>query len=973
MRLPFDQTNLQRPSQNRLSPVSSPRTEPLDLQSSANYAKLESLKQLGKGIFSIGDAIFQNYAEEKREEKRRELELLSLDLNRDSIDLQKSFETAPSASALEDEQRIHEWYYGAPEGEESRFQKLQQKYGISEKDMEVYFKRFEVNNLSKVLALRTRREQDVNRLNAKKFFNTTLLNETESFDINNYPNEKSAFIDQRREELLGYLNDATKGLSGALKTDVEAWGLDIINRELNQGLRLFDVRTTDANQASFSESYNDIMSLELSREERLTRYRQLINEYGPEVSGGKGLFDQNSTVLKLQEAEAEVDREFGERLIDSDPQQFLDLWNAQEPGKESMLPGLKIQERLRLFDKATKALEGINADRASGAQEVIDRVLGQMMRPKAQLARLANDFDQNIELLPETKNGRPFRAKYQMAFDYVESLAHDMADPLKANRLTVETALARKPPEYYSIEGGDPAIELKERAYLRYINHHKQIRESRAKDPAAYYAEKSPKQNALEYFDESSLEGSIREQTRYLTGEGHIPFQLAEEVRKGRINLLPNQVKEVLLNELGNIREGVPYAMALRTYLEPAGKFAPLLMEEFSRDKKNGGIGLELSAYHYTMPHSNAILQRMRTSELIRPELNKRESEILGAVQSKDFSIAIVSNDIFDGFRQSMAIGDTSSKQLVNSTLEMVKGYTLMLMEEGQSFNDAVEMANDHILGKQFAFLTPGFDDGYKVRIPRAEMENLEDGQFEDALTVAAQQALESIDNPAIRATAEDRVFRWSNSPLDTGLILYSQDPDSLLFVPVASEKGEITWSELRALASVVDETPPGTAGILSEILGPENVGETIKKETKDLASPALKALQETADSIVESIQSGVRDIVVDPRAEAKATGSKNQPKGVIPELMEEVDQALSAPIRQLEQKAEETGDYSADRDMIDRYVGTARAIIANAKDSKKARKAIDRLIKQAAPHLANIKSRQALDTEINRLFNEGQ
>jgi hypothetical protein len=282
-------------------------------------------------------------------------------------------------------------------------------------------------------------------------------------------------------------------------------------------------------------------------------------------------------------------------------------------------------------------------------------------------------------------------------------------------------------------------------------------------------------------------------------------------------------------------------------------------------------------------------------------------------------------------------------------------------------------MANDHILGKQFAFLTPGFDDGYKVRIPRAEMENLEDGQFEDALTVAAQQALESIDNPAIRATAEDRVFRWSNSPLDTGLILYSQDPDSLLFVPVASEKGEITWSELRALASVVDETPPGTAGILSEILGPENVGETIKKETKDLASPALKALQETADSIVESIQSGVRDIAVDPRAEAKATGSKNQPKGLIPELMEEVDQALSAPVRQLEQKAEETGDYSADRDMIDRYVGTARAIIANAKDSKKARKAIDRLLEKAAQNLANIKSRQALDTEINRLFNEGQ
>ena len=70
MRLPFDQTNLRSPSQNRLSPVSSPRVQPLDLQTSANYAKLESLKQLGKGIFSIGDSLFQNYAKEKEQEKK---------------------------------------------------------------------------------------------------------------------------------------------------------------------------------------------------------------------------------------------------------------------------------------------------------------------------------------------------------------------------------------------------------------------------------------------------------------------------------------------------------------------------------------------------------------------------------------------------------------------------------------------------------------------------------------------------------------------------------------------------------------------------------------------------------------------------------------------------------------------------------------------------------------------------------------
>ena len=91
----------------------------------------------------------------------------------------------------------------------------------------------------------------------------------------------------------------------------------------------------------------------------------------------------------------------------------------------------------------------------------------------------------------------------------------------------------------------------------------------------------------------------------------------------------------------------------------------------------------------------------------------------------------------------------------------------------------------------------------------------------------------------------------------------------------------------------------------------------------------------------------------------------------MIPELIEEIDEVLSAPVREMEQKAMETGDISADRDAIDRYVNTAKAIIATAKDRTKARKAVDRLLKKAAQNLANIKSRQALDEEIQQLFDE--
>lgn len=205
---------------------------------------------------------------------------------------------------------------------------------------------------------------------------------------------------------------------------------------------------------------------------------------------------------------------------------------------------------------------------------------------------------------------------------------------------------------------------------------------------------------------------------------------------------------------------------------------------------------------------------------------------------------------------------------------------------------------------------------------------------------------------------------------MDTGLLLYSQDPETLLFLPVESDGGEITWSYLRALASVVDEVPEQPTGVgsfVEDVAG--DVGETIK----EAGSSAMESVQETVDSITESVEGGIREIAIDPKAEAKESAVKPEPKGLIPELIEEIDQVLSAPVREMEQKAIETGDISADRDAIDRYVGTAKAIIANAKDRTKARKAVDRLLKKAAQNLANIRSRQALDEEIQQLFDEGQ
>ena len=137
MRLPFDQTNLRSPSQNRLSPVSSPRVQPLDLQTSANTAKLESLKQLGKGIFSIGDAIFQNYANEKKQEKKLQYEALGIDVQKESLKLEEDLRSTPSSSQQEDEIRVNEFWYGKRAENESRFKELQKKYDLPEKELKV--------------------------------------------------------------------------------------------------------------------------------------------------------------------------------------------------------------------------------------------------------------------------------------------------------------------------------------------------------------------------------------------------------------------------------------------------------------------------------------------------------------------------------------------------------------------------------------------------------------------------------------------------------------------------------------------------------------------------------------------------------------------------------------------------------------------------------------------------------------------
>lgn len=249
-------------------------------------------------------------------------------------------------------------------------------------------------------------------------------------------------------------------------------------------------------------------------------------------------------------------------------------------------------------------------------------------------------------------------------------------------------------------------------------------------------------------------------------------------------------------------------------------------------------------------------------------------------------------------------------------------------------------------------------------------MEDLEEGQFQDALTLAAERALEGITSNEIRSTAEDRNFRWTNHPMDTGLLLYSQDPETLLFVPVESDGGEITWSDLRALASVVDqvpEQPSGVGSFVGDVAG--DVGEAIK----EAGSSAMESVQETVDSITETVEGGIREIAIDPKAEAKQSRVKSEPKGLMPFEDVSTGNDLLDSVLGFEREAGELLDGSQQMQMVTEWINTAKNVIRATDNYDQAKKAVDRLLRKASGKLAEVRKKRALEDETNRLLNEGQ
>ena len=819
MRLPFDQTNLQRPSQNRLSPVSSPRTEPLDLQTSANYAKLESLKQLGKGIFSIGDAIFQNYAEEKRQEKKLKYEAVGIQLQKESLKLEEDLRTNPSNSQQEDALRVNNFWFGEREDKPSRFKELLKEYDLPEKELKILFEKAEVGNLSIAMAARTRLDFETGLFEAGTGFDQELAENIQNFKIQDAPKDRNQFITEMDQGFEALINKYSQGLNSTQSQTFRKTALDVIRREKLRRLNEFENRSIDAARANYGRELNSILGLNLPRDVAIDRIAQLVVDYGP---NGKRAFDEETGVKQLGSAEEIYDSEYAKRLIATDPQEFLRLHDSQKVGEESFLPSLNPEQREMLRQKAESELESLQKQGQGEALSAVQRTIREMLNPRTNLVQLKADFSSQILSVPVED-----QPKYIVAMDYYESLRQSMPDPVKTNLPYLEKLLLQKDPDYHaSATGGvDPAIDLKRAGFLQfkqYVNGIKELRESNA---GLFWKQAHPDADPL---DQTSIAGNINEQIRYLNAD---PRKLAQYIRNGKIKLMENSDMDNMLLNLQGLPSGTEYKQTYTEIISKSGAWAPFLLEKLGRDKRDGGLGIEPSDYFYSVIQDPAILENLRSSVLNRDTNNKNFSSYT-TIQQSDFKKMVRSHEGIRNFDSSYPRSNRALSAFVESSIDMVEGYAMEMMsrDPGLNVNEAVDRSVNHLIDNHYVFVEPKFSGGTgrMVRIPRAEMGQItEVSKFEDALTVFLTEVEGKIQDPLIRETFNDREWAWFNDSMDQGFDLYTRVPgglDQWVRVTVGDNDKQplIPYSKLRVMAEdpkVAEKAP----GVISKtpVVGP--------------------------------------------------------------------------------------------------------------------------------------------------------
>ena len=892
MRLPFDQTNLQRPSQNRLSPVFSPRTEPLDLQTSANYAKLESLKQLGKGIFSIGDAIFQNYSRDIQDEKKRKDLLIQYDLNEFSAEQKRNFETDPPESLSEAYARISDGVFGTVD-QPGFAKKLADKYEFSEKEMEVYLRKYEVQNRLVAMAQQTQRENE-----SKVFQTTTKLDQgltdfQEGFDLNQYEGlSKTELAEALDTQLLDIWNSSTSGLNPVLKQRLEIETYEDL-KKLKQGyLAQYDAKVLEENQAELARKVSKVLSQDLDREAALSEVSRILNK-----AEENGLINEKEKVDRFLTAQTLYDRTLFERLKREDPERLLEMFQEQKEGGESLFPGISPLERQQKLTEIIDVIRGNKAEGLGRVRKGVDDVLNEVLNPNTDQAALELFFESEVSKLPAEE-----QPVLQIAFDYAKRLRGRIPDVNKTNLLYLETQLLESEPAMFDESGGkDPSVGYKRTQLKRFKDQVKAIRDFRLSDMALSWQTMNPQADP---FAESSIKANLEHQIKFL---GNPNISLNELVRSGRVRLLPNQVQKESILRLESLESGVEYAQALDATLRNAGPFAPYLMEQLGRDKKDGGIGLEPSAYFNKIflqsgqPQGirNNILENLRSSVRNREE-NNRNFGVLGkGIPKVDFQRRVRTHQSIKDFNASYPKNIPGISAFVDSSIDMVEGYTLEMLSRDPDLDvqDAIDTAVSQLIDFNYVFLDPDFSGGTgrKVRIPRGEMRDLTPEQMEDALSVYVKEAYDSIQDPRIRETAEDREWAWFNNPDDTGFKLYTRTPDLQSWAAVGGDLAEISYEKLRVIASLPETTEQAAtstqiletttdAGLTPGLQkGAKQAGEEIKMGTGttlwDILGSGFELMEEGGEWFMKSVR---------PKREYVKKRSDNQTRAALPKKVVE-------------------------------------------------------------------------------------
>lgn len=967
MRLPFDQTNLRSPSQNRLSPVSSPRVQPLDLQTSANTAKLESLKQLGKGIFSIGDAIFQNYANEIRDEKKRNDLLIQYDLNEFSAEQKRDLENNPPDSFGDASARIRDRMYGNSEldGDNPGFAKqLAEKYGFSEKEMEVYLRKYEVENRLDAMVQQTQRENTAKVFNVTTKLDKGLTDYVQNFDINGYEGlsktELSNAIDTR---LLEIWKDSTEGLNTVLKQKLEIETYEDF-KKIKQGfLGQYDTKINQENLANLGRKINSILSKNFEREEALSQIRSTLN-----TAEEEGTITEAQKVEREQNAQALYDRTLYERLIREDPQRLLEMMQSQKEGEDSIFPGMSPLERMQKYNEVQNVINGNLAEGLSNTRKSLEDSIKQTLNPNQDLASLELFVESEAQKLPDETE----RASYLMTFDYTKRLRGRIpADPNKTNLPYLESQLLEPEPLTVNANGEyDPSAAFKKVQVDNFKKQIKAIMDSRLSDMGRSWQMMNPQADP---FAESSIKANLEHQIRFL---GNPNQSLNSMVRSGRVRLLPNAVQEQAIVALESLESGVEYARALDTTLKNAGQFAPYLLEQLGRDKKDGGIGLEPSSYFNTVflqndqPEAirNNILGNLRRSVRNRETNNKNFGVLAKGMPKVDFQRMIRTNETIKDFDASYPKNIPGVSAFVNSSIDMVEGYALEMLSRDTELttNDAVQMAVDHLINANYVFLDPSFSGGtgLKVRIPRSEMRELTQEQMEDALSVYYEEAIASIADPRIRETAEDRQWAWFNNPDDTGFQLYVRTEDLSSWAAVQGDFSQIKYEKLRVIASLPETTEKMSTGTqVQEFLedtGLRKSEEQIKKDRAalgeapkmgtgitlwDILGSGFELIQEGGEWIMESVEPKREYIKKREKQKPEEPKTRSAKKVVEPEenpLQEELTQLLneargmteSAGIEKLNEYASIANERIRlnDQKGAQRYIRLVRAQLAEEK-----------------------------------------